>query len=268
MTPADLPALEPLAEGRNVHRSEYERFLRLEGARGLVLESEGGLVGAITLLRCFARAVVGPTLLAPGADGPGVSLALLGAAVEQLQRDGVVLAEAEAGEVEAPLLSAMGFRELRRTLVLERPASPLAGASTTRGMEMGDLLDVGALDADAVGYGRKEFLVALQDDVRVTDDRGEVTGFVATRRARRGRHLGPLVTRAGHEDAAHRLLRDAVATVAPSPVVTLVPEDGALLPALRELGFAPVGGLMRMRAGEAPPPAFSREWLVGSRLTG
>lgn len=267
----DLPAVERLVEGRNVHPDEYARFLKLEGGHGFMLESDdGALVGATTVFRCFERAVLGPTLLAAHAEGPGTALAMLGASIQQLQHDGVTLLEAEAGDVETPLLEAMGFRAVRRTLILERPPGPTGLAPATRAMERADLLDVGALDADAVGYGRKQFIAALLDGARVREAAdGAIDGFVAVRRARRGYHLGPLVTRASDVDGAKRLALDAVGAVSSWPVVALAPAQSALVAALEEAGFAQVGALTRLRAGDkAAAPEVAHEWLVGSRLTG
>ena len=96
MTRADLAALEELGTSRNVHRREYERFLDLEGAHGVVLESGSRLRGAITVMRYFEHGFLGPILLRPSEDGIGLSLALLARAIEGLQRAGVTLIEAEA----------------------------------------------------------------------------------------------------------------------------------------------------------------------------
>lgn len=269
MTLADLPAVERLVAGRNLHRDEYPRFLELEGAQGLVLEDDGVVVGATTLFRGFERAILGPVLLAAPFDSGGAALALLGAAVERLQRQGVTLVEAEAGQGEVPLLEAMGFHAVRCTRVMERPPGPVGPNRSTRAMVRADLLDVGALDADAVGHGRKGFISMLMGSARVSEGPGgDITGFVITRRGLRGYHLGPLVTRAVDPEEAARLAADAVAEVSSWPVVALAPDGGALAPHLRDLGFEDVGTLWRMRAGTAAAPEVAHEWLVGSRLTG
>ena len=273
MTPDDLPALEPLVAGRNVHPSEYARFLALEGAHGLVLEHEGRLLAAVTVLRAFEHGVVGPLLAAPGWESAGVHLVLLAHALEGLQRSGVPFVEAEATPQEAVVLEGLGFRRLRGTLVMERAPAPADAAFRTRAMDEGDLLDVGALDAEAAGYGRKEFLAALRrdypDGARVTEDAAGVSGYALMRRSRRGFHLGPLVTREPDGEAAEALLRDALARAGARPVVALLPAGGGLAPALARAGFEAVGELVRMRAGRRDEaPAGATEWLVGSRITG
>src|ERR1051325_2199978 len=108
MTRADLAGLEELSASRNVHRREYERFMGLEGAHGLVLEKGSRLLGAITVMRYFEHGFLGPILLRPSEDGVGLSLALLARAIEGLQRAGVTLIEAEATGDEAVLLSNLG----------------------------------------------------------------------------------------------------------------------------------------------------------------
>lgn len=280
LTRDDLPALVALAhqQGRNVHRSEYERFLDLEGAHGLVLARDGALLGAVTVIRYFESGFIGPVVLDGGPDAVGLSILLLQQAVEGLQRSGVGLLEAEAADGEAQLLAGLGFAPVRRTLVLERPpAGPTGAAVSTVPMEPHHLLDVGALDASVVGYGRKEFLLALRDGhpegARVVETAGEASGYVLVRRSRRGYHLGPLVTRDADPAEARALLADALESAAGWPVVALVPESSGLLGTLVEAGFQPVGGLVRMRAG-APgrpagePAAPATEWVLGSRLTG
>gem|GEM_PF-5889303 len=272
---ADLLAFAH-AQGRNVHREEYARFLALEGARGFVLRQQGSLAGAITAIRYFEHGFLGPVLAPGGADG--LAIALLAHAIEGLQRGGASLLEAEATEEERAILARMGFHALRSTLVLERPAGAGSGAATrTERLGPGDFLDLGALDAAAVGYGRKEFLYALMQDypegARVVRGGGDVHGYAFLRRSRRGYHLGPLVTREGDLESARALLSDAAALAAGWPLVALAPEESPLVGALSEAGFAPVGRLTRMRAGApgrevAGDATRATEWLVGSRITG
>lgn len=277
MTPEDLAPVLALAhaQGRNLHSTEYERFLSLEGAHGLVVLLDGRLLGAVTFIRYFEHGFLGPLLMADGPDAIGLSMVLTGQAVEWLQRGGVPHVEAEASEEEAIILEKMGFARLRRTLVLERPAAPLAAPDGSIPMEDRHLLDVGTLDAAVVGYGRKEFLQSLQRDypqgARVVERDGEVRGYALMRRSRRGYHLGPVVTAGGEGAIAETLVRDAVATAPAWPVVTLVPEGSPIVPILMAAGFQEVGTLVRMRAGErtsdpAAPPAT--EWALGSRVTG
>ena len=282
MTKDDLPEVVALAhtQGRNVHRSDYDRFVGLEGAHGFVLRRDGALEGVVTVMRYFESGFVGPLLLNAGADSVGFSILLLSQAVEALQRSGVGLLDAEATDAEATVLMGLGFHALRRTLVLERPATPATGrAPTTAAMEPRHLLDIGALDAAVFGYGRKEFLLSLMEETpqgaRVVEEGGDVVGYVLVRRSRRGYHLGPLVTRPGDAQAARALLADALESVAGWPVVALAPEGSDLLDALRAGGFEEVGGLTRMRTGLAGRPAEgdgagaeATEWLVGSRITG
>lgn len=263
------------AQGRNVHREEYARFLALEGARGFVLRRDGALHGAITAIRYFEQGFLGPVLTPPGADG--LAIALLAHTIEGLQRGGAGLLECEATDEEAAILARMGFQRARRTLVLERPpAAGEAAATRTERLQPIDFLDLGALDGAAFGIGRKEYLFALMQDypdgARVLRDGEDVRGYAFLRRSRRGYHLGPMVTREHDLDAARALLADAVSLSAGWPVVALAPEGSALLPTLEAAGFATVGGLQRMRGGsvarEVEPIATATEWLVGSRITG
>lgn len=278
MTPDDLPDVLALAheQGRNVHREEYARFLGLEGAHGFVLARDGRLHGAITAIRYFENAFLGPALVPHGADG--LAIALMAHAIEGLQRGGPCLIDAEAAE-ESAILARMGFAPTRTTLVLERaPASGEAAPTRTERLTPADFLDLGVLDAAVFGHGRKEFLYALMQDhpegARVVRRDGDVAGYAFLRRSRRGYHLGPLVTKEGAQDVARDLLADALALSAGWPVVTLAPEGSPLLLDLEKAGFEVVASLRRMRAGtpgresDEFPPARATEWLVGSRLTG
>lgn len=269
----DLPAIAAFAQaqGRNVHPDDYERFLALEGAHGVVLTRDEVLVGAATAIRYFEHGFLGPVLVPP--QGDGLAVALLVRLVEGLQRDGAIVIEAEASDVEGPILARMGFAAIRRTLVLEREPGAESPQGGTRPMEAIDALDVGALDAGVAGWGRKEYLLALQRDMpqgaRVIERDGEVDGYVLLRRSRRGYHLGPLVTRTPTQEAAEALVADALREARGWPVVALVPEGGPLLPILVAHGFAEVGLLTRMRAGTHElVRAEGVEWAVGSRMTG
>lgn len=269
----DVAAVGALAldQGRNVDARDYERFLGLEGARGLVVERDGALLGAATVMRYFEHAMLGPVLVRQ--EGDGLAIALLAHLIEAMQRDGVTTIEAEAGAGEEPILARMGFDVLRKTLVLERPPGGSVEGAGSVAMRTHHLLDVGSLDAAAVGWGRKEYIAALARELpaaaRVLEADGDVVGFALLRRAPRGYALGPIVTRsAGTEDAAH-LVRDALNVAAGERVVMLVPESSALLPALEREGFRAVGALTRMRAGPAAQPrADATEWALGSRITG
>lgn len=273
MGPEDVDAVGSLAldQGRNVDARDYARFLALEGARGFVLVRDGALLGAATVMRYFEHAVLGPVILRHDADG--LAIALLAHLIEAMQRDGVTTIEAEAGAGEAPILARMGFDTIRRTLVMERTAGGIAANEGSVAMQVHHLLDVGSLDAAAVGWGRKEYIAALARELpnaaRVLERDGDVVGFALVRRAPRGFALGPIVTRAGDSAAAMALLRDALSAAVGERVVVLVPEGSALLPTLEREGFREVGSLSRMRAG---PPGEARadatEWAMGSRITG
>lgn len=272
--PEDLPELRALveAEGRNVAGDEYERFLKLEGGAGLVLRAPDGIVGAVTMMRHFEHGIIGPLVTTPRLSA-SLTLALYGHAVEKFQKAGVLRVDIEATEDESRILEKMGFVRMRETLVMERaPAAVEGGAAGVEPLQAAHMLDLGAMDAGAVGYGRKEYLESLRrrEDAAAyaTTDAGELRGYVFLRPAKRGYHLGPLVTAAGQLDDARSLLRAAVAHAADTRLVALAAESTPLMAALTEMGFREVGRLARLRAGEQAPERTATEWLVGSRLTG
>lgn len=276
LEPEDAGVLRQLAEldGRNLHAEEYDRFLRLEGAGGWVLLKGGTPIAAVTTMQCFAHGVLGP-VLSVGELAAGLETVLLSHAVETLLRGGSSRVEAEATARESETLTRMGFGSQRATLVLERApgAAPLPRATEAVPMEVRHLLDVGILDAAAVGHGRKEFIAALRDTFPegafVVERDDSLAGFVVMRRSRRGYHIGPLVT-AGDDDAvALDLVRSCVARAASWPVTILVPDARSrFVETLAAEGFVEVARLDRLRAGDAPTPPEAREWAVGSRITG
>lgn len=275
MRPEDVASLVALAhaQGRNLHADEYARFLALEGAHGLVLVRDGTLLGAATAIRYFDHGFLGPVIV--GGEGDGLVIALLARLIEGLQRDGARIIEAEAASLEEAVLARMGFARVRRTLILEREPGAQSGPLQTTQMALHHALDIGALDAAVAGFGRKQYLLALQRDfpsgARVVERGGEVDGYVLLRRSRRGFHLGPLVTRPDSPDAARALLEDALSQAKGWPVVALVPDGGEAATLLLGHGFAEVGSLSRMRAGttgELPTEGAATEWVVGGRLTG
>jgi predicted N-acetyltransferase YhbS len=278
MTGEDVPAIAALAraEGRNVGEADHRRFLALEGARGYVLVRDEALIGAATLMRYFEHGFLGPVILDPRADSAGFAIALIAQLIESVQREGVMVIEAEAAQVEEAILGRMGFSTLRRTLVLERPPSAATAPAGSVTMEDHHLLDVGSLDADAVGYGRKGYLAALMRDhpagARVLVRDGEVSGYALVRRAPHGFQLGPLVTRDPDEAAAGVLLVDALSAAEGAAVVALAPEAAPHLALLERHGFRRVGTLARMRGGTRAAPSETRvaatEWVSGGRITG
>jgi len=279
MTQEDLADMVALArsQGRNVTADEYERFLALEGARGFVVTRNGELLGAATAMRYFEHGFLGPVLLRDDADATGIAIALLAQLIEAIQRDGCQVVDAEAAGTEEVILGRMGFQLVRHTLVMERSGAGAAQASAAGSVPMQDhhLLDVGALDAEVVGYGRKEYIMALRRDfpagARVVERDGELAGFVLLRRSPRGFHLGPLVTRPRDLDAARALVRDAIATAPDAAVVALVPDGEPFVSLLEAEGFRGVGELARMRAGGEQAPgdlAAATEWALGGRITG
>lgn len=271
----DLAALVELAgaEGRNVAPQEYDRFLSLEGARGYVVTRDEVLLGAGTGMRYFAHGFLGPLLLRQNDDATGVAIAILTQLIEGLQTEGVHVIDAEAAPAEEAILTRMGFALVRRTIIMER-SGPARGFHGSMPMEQHHLLDIGVLDAEAVGHGRKEYLAALRDEMpeaaRVVERDGEAIGFAMLRRASRGFLLGPLITRAGDTDAAQMLARDTVAAAQGEPVVALVPEGAPAVSLLEAEGFRAVGALVRLRAGGGEPPgsATATEWALGGRITG
>lgn len=281
MVADDVPAIARLAraQGRNVGEEDYARFATLEGARGFVIERDGQLLGIATVMRYYEHGFLGPVILQEGADSAGLAIALLAQLIEAVQRDGIHVLEAEAGRVEETILARMGFETLRKTAVFERAPSEASGGAGSEPMRDHHLLDVGSLDASAVGFGRKQYLAALMrahpEGARVLLREGDVAGYVLMRRAPHGFQLGPLVTRDEDADVATSLLRDALATAQGAFVVALAPEQGASAELLERHGFRRVGELARMRGGTREAPGEARDadgaatqWALGGRITG
>lgn len=281
LTTEDLPQMQQLVrlDARNVHQDELARFLALEGAHALGVARDGRLAGMVTVMRYFEHAWLGPIVTESGDDAVGIGLALAQDALRRLSTLGLEHVEAEATPSEEVMLEKLGFHRIRSTVVMERPASAgeaVARAGSTESLDDRHLLDVGALDAAAVGYGRKQYISdlarAFPEGARAAVDAAqEVRGYALMRRARRGYALGPLVTVPDALELAEDLLGDAVAAAPTWPIVALAPQRTALTAALERLGFVAVGELSRMRAGGPARDADARgatEWLLGSRMTG
>lgn len=275
LLPEDGEAVARLAQrdGRNVDETEYARFLRLEGASGIAASRDGELVGAITAIRYFEHGFLGPAMV-PEENDAGLALLLVGRAVEALRRSGASYIETEASAQDAPLFEGLGFQTIHETVVLQRDPSSATQSLSTIALSDEHALDVGILDAGVAGYGRKEYILALRDacphGARVLERHGEVEGFIVARRAKRGHHLGPLVTRGADLADAKALLIDAIAALSDSPLVVLAERTSPVIPLLEAQGFTEVGSLRRMRAGEraSADAALGTQWLTGGRLTG
>ncbi|HWG90347.1 MAG TPA: GNAT family N-acetyltransferase [Candidatus Thermoplasmatota archaeon] len=274
MAVEDVPTVAALAAGRGYVATEsaLARHLQDPDGAGFVVEHNGAIVGVITVSLHLDYALLGPLVLAPSHQGAGLDLHLVRRAFSTLARRGVRTVEAEVSPEVLPVYRVLGFVPVEETIVLAGHTLTAApkGPSVRRA-EAHDLLDVGQLDADTFGYGRKGLFLSLLEDVpqgahvarRGADG---VDGFVFASRGSPGWSLGPWIVARGAESAAAPLLDAALTSLEPGEVTVRVPASAAAaLKLLQERGFREVARLGRVRFGE---PRSDLENLQGELARG
>ncbi|HJT79274.1 MAG TPA: GNAT family N-acetyltransferase [Gemmataceae bacterium] len=214
MTAEDIPLGMRLKQqaGWNQTEADWRRFLDLEPEGCFVAEWNG--VPAATTTTCTFGPVGWVAMVLVDADkrGRGLAKALLGHALEFLERRNVRNVRLDATALGRPLYERLGFTveyELVRydgTLPLVEASGPPEGNAESA--ESYD--ELCRLDARVTGTDRSRLLLRLfeenPDGLRVVRDGSEVAGFLTARLGSRAVQVGPCVATAG---AGPRLLRDA-----------------------------------------------------------
>jgi GNAT superfamily N-acetyltransferase len=262
ITPEVAPMLDALvaASGWNQTARDWQLFARL-GAVHVVRDGMGTAIASGAVLPMQRVAWIGMILVMPEARGRGLGRAVFAHCLDQVKRAGQV-AMLDATPQGEPLYASFGFVPLWRLTRWQR--EPVADAVHGHDQHRGGLEGLAALDAQALGIARPAVLGDLfeREGSRCVRN-GAALGLV--RAGRVAHHIGPLL--AADERAAATLLAEAAHCTA-GRIVVDVPEGRlAMARALRDAGFTPRRGFVRMAldtraqgyANEAAPtgqPAF------------
>ena len=265
MTRAELDrALDWAAEeGWNPGRDDAAQFLSADPHGFLVLDDPSGAPAAsISIVRVGeARFFLGLFICRPDLRGQGYAGPLWRAAMDRagdaaVGLDGVV--------AEQERYAMRGFVATHRTVRFAGRAAS-APAGTSEPVAAADLEAIAALDHEATGFTRPDFVRGWMTPcpgrhVRVVRRAGRPVAAGAMRRCREGWKIGPLLAR--EAGAAGTVLGDLAALARDAPIMLDTPEDVRGAAGLaRGLGLAPVFEVARMWKG--PPPRRGRDMEYG-----
>ena len=245
------------AAGWNQTEEDWRRLLRL-GPRGCFGATDGERLVATTTATAYGRALawVGMVLVDPEFRRRGIATALVSAALDSLEAEGVGAVKLDATPEGAPVYESLGFEA---ELMIERWAGAARGHSsghaTRDGAAPPDLVErVFEFDRRAFGADRGKLLQALWEEACVkpslsVGDKGHLRGYGLARRGSRAAYVGPVV--AEEAGAAALLMDEVLERIGEGPVyvdLNSTFEGGARELAAR--GFIKQRELVRMRRGD------------------
>lgn len=159
-------------------------YISYPGARGIVAQRDGRVVGLGFVLIRGDKAGIGPVAVAPEEQGSGAGRAIMERLLEEVRDcSSVRLIQEAFNNVSFSLYSKLGFvvRDVAPLLVAENPRpKPAANPPTVRLMTPADLESVAALDARLTGMQRQPDIALLLGFARqlVCERDGRLTGFL------------------------------------------------------------------------------------------
>jgi len=259
MSPLDLGAADELRRlaGWNQTRSDWERCLALEPDGCFVAMNEGRVGGTVTTI-CYGQTLawIGMMLVHPDFRRQGIGASLMRRALDYLRGRAISCVKLDATPLGLPVYEKLGFvaeSSLTRWLRPPRSAEAVASDSalTARRLEASDWDAVEALDRRGFGVSRERLIRALVKAGRgawVWPAEGSVAGWGASRAGAEADYLGPVVCSdaVGVTALTADLARDAEGR---ATIWDIPDENASAVARARELGFAPLRRLTRMRLG-------------------
>jgi len=249
LTPATQAMLDALVahSGWNQTARDWAIFSR-EGEICAVRDAEGRIIASGAVLPMGAQVVwISMILVAPEARGRGLGRAVFQHCLDRTRAAGRTACLDATPDGER-LYRQFGFAPLFGLTRWQREARGDAMAARRRAPPAQDTW--AALDAQALGAPRPAVLadlLAREDTACVRS----AQGFAIVRQGRIAQHIGPLL--AAGEAAAAALLARATQGLA-GRVFVDVPEGRPLIAQwLRDAGFTPQRGFLRMALGDRPP---------------
>lgn len=245
------------AAGWNQTEEDWRRLLRLE-PRACLAGVVGGRLVATTTTTSYDRTLawVGMVLVDPAFRRRGIATALVRAALDSLEAEGVEAVKLDATPEGAPVYESLGFEA---ELLIERWAraactqvSESVPFDNSAATQLGE--QVFEFDRRAFGADRSELLQALADDACVepslrVGSGGSLRGYALARRGSRAAYVGPVV--AEEAETASLLLDELLGRLGAGAVyldLNTTFEGGAGVLAAR--GFVKQRELIRMRRGK------------------
>lgn len=242
--------------GWNQTEEDWRRLLRL-GPRGCFAATAGGRLVATITTTTYGRTLawVGMVLVDPRFRRKGIATALVRAALDSLEAEGVATVKLDATPEGVPVYASLGFET---ELQIERWTCTASGNTLEDGMSddvapAQPFEEVFEFDRRAFGADRSELLKALSEEGCVTPSLsvrgGSLRGYAMARRGSQATYVGPVV--AEEAETAAFLLGNLLGRLGPGQVyvdLNTTFEGGARELAVR--GFIKQRELIRMRRGK------------------
>jgi GNAT superfamily N-acetyltransferase len=202
MTRADIPLGMRLKEqaGWNQLEADWQRFLDLEPEGCFVAELDGVEVGTVTTCLFGPVAWIAMVLVDTAHRRRGVGNALMGHALDFLDRRGVNSIRLDATSLGQPLYEKLGFAteyQLARYEGILPGGSP---APQVLAIQAGHLPDLTSFDREATATDREKLLRRLHgecpQEMRVVLVEGAVGGYLTSRPGARAWQIGPCLASA------------------------------------------------------------------------
>lgn len=251
--------------GWNQTEADWCRLLRL-GPRGCFAATVGGRLVATTTTTTYGRTLawIGMVLVDPMFRQRGIATALVRAALDTLEAEGVAAVKLDATPEGAPIYESLGFEaelQIERWVGAAggRTSEPVTPSDSAPSQLPGQVFE---FDRREFGADRSELLKALSGDACVAPSlrvggEGRLRGYALARRGSKAAYVGPVV--AEEAETAGFLLGDLLGRLGAGRVyvdLNTTFEDGARELAAR--GFIKQRGLIRMRRGESTAAGASR----------
>jgi predicted N-acetyltransferase YhbS len=251
--------------GWNQTEEDWRRLLRLGPRRCFAATADGRVVATITTT-AYGRTLawVGMVLVDPLFRRKGIATALVRAALDSLESEGVEAVKLDATPEGAPVYESLGFEAELRIERWTGTASGNTSEDSLSGVAAPSQLfeDFIEFDRRAFGADRSELLQALLDEACATPsirvgDGGGLRGYALARRGSQAAYVGPVV--AEEVETVAFLLDDLLGRLGTGQVyvdLNTTFEGGAR--ELAALGFIKQRELIRMRRGKRTAAGTSR----------
>lgn len=261
MTEKDIGSADALRRlvGWNQTLSDWRRFLKLSPKGCFVATKNSAVLGTVTSITYEQRlSWIGMMLVHPEHRRQGIGRKLMGQVLAYLQGCGVRCMKLDATPLGFPLYEQLGFAPEWTLTRWQGYGSihtfPSEGSSNvTRNLADADWPAVQEIDKGALGVSRGSLIQSLARHSRralVWPSQGRAAGWGLLRTGTHADYLGPVVC--GEDDAALALVHELLVSAENRLVFWDVPDQNrAAASAVRQLGFAPLRCLTRMRLGPA-----------------
>jgi GNAT superfamily N-acetyltransferase len=257
LTTADLPGCLALARDREWQPDERKWRLLFDLGTVYGVRDQAGDLAGVTVLTCHGAelAAIGMMLVAARYGRRGLGRGLMTHALAQAGQATVIL---HATPIGRPLYEKLGFVPAGTSHTHQGgfvPAGCGGGSAQSRPAGPGDLSAIRRLDAQANGTDRARLvrrLPGFTDQLRVTERRGVITGYIGIYPSVHYASIGPVVAETVGE--AETLIADVAGAVSGPVRIDLDDRHPQLLEWAARRGLAPGVSSAIMVLGGRPLP--------------